>query len=1075
MVKESVSEEKEGSLLECSEELWVYLASKLLAPSELPMIQLGREILPFDLIRFVRDVSTVLFRESPSCQSHHDPYHNHFLIVNVANYVLEEIRSLNRSCLESKHLEKMMYSAVRSFGSSLARPFPKGKEPTVPTLSTSRIAVILRNGRSVPWNSEKILQAVLKAMLAQNMHGNGKELISEVLETIEKQAASVANRVTGHILDRGRNQIYLEEIQDCVEFTLDEMGLTSLRKLYSDYRKERFLVRRNRSLEASGSLLSDLVTPDLLARIDIASIGLSLVHSREEIAHFLVKTMHIMMNSKERAQTILLNARSLIEQDVEYRLFAARVLLTFVYEEVLDWSVQDGMLALKQAHVSGFSKCIQRGVALELLDKRCLKMDLSRLASLLNPLADFQFDFLGIYTLYDRYFLHERMVETTDGPPILSNSGKRRLEVPQYMWMRVAMGLSFLEPKPEEAAISYYSLYNSKRFCSSTPTLFNSGTTHPQMASCFGLTCSDEISSLHIDEENQCYPTGIFGLYAECARISKHAGGLGVDFSSVRGKGSLIQGTNGTGLGVVPFLRILNDLALAVNQGGRRRGVICAYLETWHNDVEDFLELRRTTGDERRRTHDLHTANWIPDLFMKRAARGEMWTLFRSNEVADLHDLYGKAFESRYLEYEKKAREGLIYGKVVRASALWKKMLEMLFETGHPWITFKDPCNVRSPQGHVGVIHGLNLCTEIALNNSRDEHFVCNLGSINLSAFVDLQNKTFFWDQLQETVHLAIRILDNVIDLTFYPTIPARKANLRHRPLGLGVMGWQDVLHLLDIPFESEEMIVLADQVTEFISWHACYASVELAKERGPYASFEGSKWSQGLMPLDTLELLEQERGMRIEVERTSWMDWDAMRTLIRKHGMRNSQVLSIAPTASISNIFGCAPSIEPDYRQLFTKSTLSGEQLWLNPYLVASLKKLERWDQEMFEEIKYAKGELGSIERIPLSVKKQFQNAFSIDPLYLVRAAAVRQKWVDQAISLNLFLGEPNLKNLSQLYLQAWVRGLKSTYYLKTKSASDIEDVTVSIKRKVREIAETKDVEVRRCSLSADECESCQ
>ncbi|WP_108624484.1 ribonucleotide reductase N-terminal alpha domain-containing protein [Candidatus Similichlamydia epinepheli] len=571
--------------------LWDYLSSKLLVPVDLPLIQADRDILAFDLVRFVKKVSHILFRgEDVSVFSGADAYRVHFLIVNVANRILAEVCELGRNCLETGHLEEIIRSASLSVKSENFI-FPKVvRDDSVPASSTERLSVVLRNGRIVSWNSDKVFKAVLKAMLAKNMHGtDGRELTADILTCVEKQACSVADRVTSHILEQGRSRIYLEEIQDCVEFTLDSMGLTSLRKLYASYRKERFLLRKSQSLESAGSFLSDLVTSDLLARIEIASVGLSLPNSRDELAQHIVRTMNVSMNRRERAQTVLLNARTLIEQDESYRFFAARILLTFIYEEVLDWSVQDGMVALKVAHVNGFQRFVERGVEIGLLDKRCLNFNLSYLASFINPLGDFQFDFLGIYTLYDRYMLHEREVDDlTSGTPILSHSKKRRIEVPQYMWMRVAIGLSFLEKKPEEAAVSFYSLYNSKRFCSSTPTLFNSGTSHPQLSSCFGLTCSDEIASLHSDESNRFYPTGIFGLYSECARISKYAGGLGVGFSSVRGKGSLIRGTNGLGLGVVPFLRILNDLALAVNQGGKRRGVICAYLETWHNDLEEI-------------------------------------------------------------------------------------------------------------------------------------------------------------------------------------------------------------------------------------------------------------------------------------------------------------------------------------------------------------------------------------------------------------------------------------------------------------------------------------------------------
>ncbi|MBS0656502.1 MAG: ribonucleoside-diphosphate reductase subunit alpha, partial [Verrucomicrobia bacterium] len=718
-----------------------------------------------------------------------------------------------------------------------------------------------------------------------------------------------------------------------------------------------------------------------------------------------------------------------------------------------------------------FEKYIDHGISIGLLSTDLKKFNLKAISQKINPMADLKFDFLGIMTLYDRYLLHEREESLQPTVLILDKKSKRRIEVPQFLWMRVAMGLSYNEKEKEEAAITYYSTYTSKKFCSGTPTLFNSGTVRPQLSSCYGLTTGDEIGSVKFDDKGRSYPSGIFGTFMNCAFLSKYAGGLGVDFTSVRGMGSHIKGTNGESQGIIPFLKILNDTAIAVNQGGKRRGVVCAYLETWHNDIEEFLELRKNTGDDRRRTHDMHTANWIPDLFIMRAIRGQDWTLFRASEVPDLHELYGQKFQAAYERYEQMAEEGKIWSKKVRAPVLWKKMISALFETGHPWITFKDPSNIRSPQDHCGVVHNSNLCTEIILNDSDEEHFVCNLGSLNLAAFIRADG-TVDKDDLARTIQVAVRMLDNVIDINFYPTIPAETANMRHRPIGLGLMGWQDALHMRGMPFESEEAVTFADEIMEFIAWHAYNASCLLAKERGAYSSFKGSKWDRGLMPLDTLELLEKERGVVIDVNRNSHMPWDELRARIKKHGMRNSNVLAIAPTATISNIFGNSACIEPDYRHIYSKSNLSGEFVSITPLLVQCLKRLGLWSKEMLEDLKYHKGELDEMTSIPAHVKCQFKTAFKIAPDWLLKQAAVRQKWIDQAQSLNLFLDKPDEKQISKTYLTSWKMGLKTTYYLKNKSVTDIEDASLDIKRKTQEMQQPT---VKACSLADPTCESCQ
>ena len=672
------------------------------------------------------------------------------------------------------------------------------------------------------------------------------------------------------------------------------------------------------------------------------------------------------------------------------------------------------------------------------------------------------FDYLGIQTLYDRYLIIDKQ-----------RKPHRRLEVPQLFWMRVAMGLFVDYAEGREAkVIELYNLYKSRRFCSSTPTLFNSGTLHSQLSSCYLYKVDDNIESIMV--------RGI----AENAFLSKWAGGLGGSWTSVRGTGSYIKGTNGESQGVIPFLKLHNDQLVAVNQGGKRRGSGCAYLETWHNDIADFLELRKNTGDDRRRTHDMNTANWIPDLFMKRMENREDWTLFRSSEVPELHDLYGKAFEERYATYEEQAERGEIFGKKVPALDLWKSMLKMLFETGHPWITFKDPCNIRSPQDHAGVIHSSNLCTEITLNTGEDETAVCNLGSIVLDNHLDSEGNLDH-EKLRASVRIAVRALDNVIDINFYPTEAAKNSNRRHRPIGLGVMGLQNALFRKGLRFDSEEAVEFNDEFMEAIAFYAFEASSDLADEKGTYSSFKGSKWDRGLLPPDTLELLENERGEKLDVPRTMRMNWDKLREKIQKQGMRNSNVLAIAPTATISNIMGTSPCIEPTYKNLFVKSNLSGDFVVLNTFLVKDLKERGLWNEDMVDQLKYFDGELTDIAEIPEDLKEKYKTAFGVGFEWVIDAASRRQKWIDQAQSVNLWLGSPSLKILSHMYRRAWRSGLKTTYYLRTLQASNIEKATVKVKKELGkgvsgdEKKEYTEAEVRACSLEAmrngEECEACQ
>ena len=877
--------------------------------------------------------------------------------------------------------------------------------------------------------------------------------------------------------------INIEDLQDKVQEELMRQGHFKVAEAYILYRAHRALLREAERVEeeAAAATADDpsqdsliLVRnnddstflwdgADLRKRIEYASLDLDLCLSEDEIERELRRSVFPEMNKSDLEKTIILNAKSLIERDADFSKFAARILLTFIYEEVLEWNiVDDGISELPAAHRKGFKSSLQKGIEIGRLNSRLREHEIDKLAEAIDPAADLDFDYLGIQTLYDRYLIVDKTTEN-----------HRRLETPQLFWMRVSMGL-FLgdSDNRSEKVIDLYRLYKGRRFCSSTPTLFNSATHHSQLSSCYLYKVDDSIESI--------MQRGI----AENAYLSKWAGGLGGSWTAVRGTGSYIQGTNGESQGVIPFLKLHNDQLVAVNQGGKRRGSGCAYLESWHTDILDFLDLRKNTGDDRRRAHDMNTANWIPDLFMKRMEAREDWTLFRSNEVPDLHDLYGSAFEQRYQEYEEKAKNGEIFGKTMPAIELWKHMLKMLFETGHPWITFKDPCNVRSPQDHCGVIHSSNLCTEITLNTGKEETAVCNLGSIVLDNHLNDEGEIDH-DKLRETVRIAVRALDNVIDINFYPTEAARCSNQRHRPIGLGVMGLQNALFQKDICFGSQEAVEFNDEFMEAIAYYAYEASSDLAKERGSYSTYDGSKWSRGLLPPDTIDLLEKERGKTIDVPRGGKLDWDSLRKKIKDQGMRNSNVLAIAPTATISNIMGSSPCIEPTYKNLFVKSNLSGDFIVLNSYLVRDLKKLGLWDKEMADQLKYHDGELDDIEEIPDNLKKKYSTAFSIDYNWLIEAAARRQKWIDQSQSVNLFIAKPELKTLSHMYRAAWSSGLKTTYYLRSLAASNIEKSTVSAKKEVRIQSDGEDKkeytaeEIKACSIEAmmngEECEACQ
>ena len=883
--------------------------------------------------------------------------------------------------------------------------------------------LIRRNGAVVPFEPNKIAVAMMKAFLA--VHGTQGAASASVRETVEELTQLVLRA-----LMRSRpagGTFHIEDVQDQVELGLMRGGHHEIARAYVLYRERRTQERTKVMARAAsapvqlhvleGGQRIALDTKYLQLLISSACEGLGADVQPEPILAETMRNLYDGVPMDEVYKASILAARTLIEKDPDYTFATARLLFHTIAREVLERDVSPADMS--QAYVDYFPGFIRRGVGAELLDERLLQFDLHRLAAALHSERDLNFDYLGLQTLYDRYFLHQ---------------GKIRIELPQAFFMRVAMGLSLNEIDRETRAIEFYEVLSRFDFMSSTPTLFNSGTLRSQLSSCYLTTVPDDLD-------------GIYESIKENALLSKYAGGLGNDWTRVRALGSHIKGTNGESQGVVPFLKVVNDTAVAVNQGGKRKGAVCTYLETWHLDIEEFLELRKNTGDDRRRTHDMNTANWVPDLFMRRVMEKGTWTLFSPSSVPDLHDKFGVNFERAYVAYEERAARGEITpSRTVQASDLWRKMLTMLFETGHPWITFKDACNVRSPQQHVGVVHSSNLCTEITLNTSDTETAVCNLGSVNLKQH--LKNGGIDHDKLKKTVATAMRMLDNVIDINYYAVKKARDSNMRHRPVGLGVMAFQDSLYELRIPYASDAAVTFADQSMEAVSYFAYWASSDLAKERGRYSSYKGSLWEQGVLPLDTLELLCVERGGFVEVDRTSSMDWDALRKKIASDGMRNSNCVAIAPTATISNIIGVDASIEPSFGNLSVKSNLSGEFTVINSYLVRDLKALGLWDDVMVMDLKHFDGSLSPIDRVPNEVKQLYATAFEVETQWLVEAAARRQKWIDQAQSLNIYMAGASGKKLDETYKLAWLRGLKTTYYLRTMSATHAEKSTVTAGR---------------------------
>jgi ribonucleoside-diphosphate reductase alpha chain len=885
--------------------------------------------------------------------------------------------------------------------------------------------IIRRNGAVVPFEPNKIAVALMKAFLA--VHGTQGAASASVREVVDELTNNVVRAL---VRSRpGGGTFHIEDVQDQVELGLMRSGQHDVARAYVLYRERRTQERAQQQQMAAEPAHPQLFVVDGGARVPLdmnylqgiiahACDGLGKDVSPEPILAETVRNLYDGVPLQEVYKASILAARTMIEKEPDYTYATARLLMHTIAKEVLGKELTQAEMGTE--YVNFFPLAIKKGVDNDLLNPELLQFDLPRLAAALKPERDLQFDFIGLQTLYDRYFLHVR---------------KTRIELPQIFFMRVAMGLALQEVDRETRAIEFYEVLSTFDFMSSTPTLFNSGTLRSQLSSCYLTTVPDDLD-------------GIYESLKENALLSKYAGGLGNDWTRVRALGSHIKGTNGESQGVVPFLKVVNDTAVAVNQGGKRKGAVCAYLETWHLDIEEFLELRKNTGDDRRRTHDMNTANWIPDLFMRRVMEKGSWTLFSPSNCPDLHDKFGAEFEKAYVAYEEKAARGEIKpAKQVQALDLWRKMLSMLFETGHPWITFKDPCNVRSPQQHVGVVHSSNLCTEITLNTSDSETAVCNLGSVNLVKHLkDGPNgKELDREKLRKTISTAMRMLDNVIDINYYAVKKARDSNLRHRPVGMGLMAFQDALYEMRIPYASQAAVEFADQSMEAICYYAYWASTELAKERGMYSSYRGSLWDRGILPHDSLDLLARERGGYVEVDRSSTLDWDALRKKIAQDGMRNSNCIAIAPTATISNIIGVDASIEPCFGNLSVKSNLSGEFTVINGYLVRDLKRLGLWDDVMVMDLKHFDGSLRPIDRVPQEIKQLYATAFEVEPQWLVEAAARRQKWIDQAQSLNIYMAGASGKKLDDTYKLAWLRGLKTTYYLRTTSATHAEKSTIA------------------------------
>ncbi|CAD5108604.1 ribonucleoside-diphosphate reductase subunit alpha [Zestomonas carbonaria] len=928
-----------------------------------------------------------------------------------------------------------------------------------------QLRVIKRNGTVVPYTDDKITVAITKAFLA--VEGGTAAASSRIHETVARLTEQVTATFKRRMPSGGT--IHIEEIQDQVELALMRAGEQKVARDYVIYREARANERKNATAEVAQPHPSIRVTKADGSRqpLDMGRLQTIIREACEGLAEVdgaliereTLKNLYDGVAEKDVNTALVMTARTLVEREPNYSYVTARLLMDTLRAEALGFlGVAESAThhEMAELYAKALPTYVEKGVEFELVDAKLKTFDLEKLGKAIDHERDQQFTYLGLQTLYDRYFIHK------DGI---------RFELPQVFFMRVAMGLAIEEPQKEERAIEFYNLLSSFDYMASTPTLFNAGTLRPQLSSCYLTTVPDDLS-------------GIYSAIHDNAMLSKFAGGLGNDWTPVRALGSYIKGTNGKSQGVVPFLKVVNDTAVAVNQGGKRKGAVCAYLETWHLDIEEFLELRKNTGDDRRRTHDMNTANWIPDLFMKRVFDDGEWTLFSPSDVPDLHDLTGKAFEERYEYYEELTKYGKIkLFKTIAAKDLWRKMLSMLFETGHPWLTFKDPCNLRSPQQHVGVVHSSNLCTEITLNTNKDEIAVCNLGSVNLvNHIVDGKLDLV---KLEKTVKTAVRMLDNVIDINYYSVPQAQNSNFKHRPVGLGIMGFQDALYLQHIAYGSDAAIEFADKSMEAISYFAIQASCDLADERGAYSSFDGSLWSKGVLPLDSLDILTEARGAKyIEVDRSATLDWAPVRERVQK-GIRNSNIMAIAPTATIANITGVSQSIEPTYQNLYVKSNLSGEFTVINPYLVRDLKARGLWDSVMVNDLKYYDGSVQQIERIPQDLKDLYATAFEVETKWIVDAASRRQKWIDQAQSLNLYIAGASGKKLDVTYRMAWYRGLKTTYYLRALAATSTEKSTINT-GKLNAVSSVIDEGFsaepagpapvpKACSIDNPDCEACQ
>ena len=929
---------------------------------------------------------------------------------------------------------------------------------------TVNFGIIRRNGKVTNFDANKIAVAMTKAFLA--VEGGKAAASSRIHDTVRELTKSVVDTISRRIPEGG--QVHIEDVQDQVELALMRGGEHKIARAYVLYREEQKRKRQEEVTEEAEEHLVNVTAIDgstkpldvnrLRALITEACHGLEGV-TEQSIFDDTCRNLFDGIKEKDVANTLVMSSRTLIEKEPNYSYAAARLLMDSLRFDALGFLGMNTNVAtqaeMADLYPSYFKNYVHRAVELELLDPRLAQYDLERLGQAMDANRDLQFTYLGLQTLFDRYFIHSR---------------DTRFELPQAFFMRVAMGLAINEIDREGRAIEFYNLLSSFDFMSSTPTLFNSGTLRPQLSSCYLTTVPDDLD-------------GIYGAIKDNALLSKYAGGLGNDWTPVRGLGAHIKGTNGKSQGVVPFLKVANDTAVAVNQGGKRKGAVCAYLESWHIDIEEFLDLRKNTGDDRRRTHDMNTANWIPDLFMQRVAEDQEWTLFTPNDTTDLHDLTGKKFEAAYVAYEEKAAKGEIsVHKKVKAVDLWRKMLGMLFETGHPWVTFKDPCNIRYTNRHVGVVHSSNLCTEITLHTNQAEIAVCNLGSVNLPAHT-IEGEGVDLAKLEKTINTAMRMLDNVIEYNYYSVPQARNSNLRHRPVGLGIMGFQDALYKMRMAYASEEAVTFADNSMEAVSYYTIKASTDLAEERGRYSSFEGSLWSQGILPIDSLRELAEIRGKYLQADTTETLEWDELRERVKTVGMRNSNTMAIAPTATISNICGVSQSIEPTYQNLFVKSNLSGEFTVVNPYLVRDLKDRGLWDEVMVNDLKYYDGSVLPIDRIPDDLKAIYRSAFEVDPRWLVEAGARRQKWIDQAQSLNLYMAEPSGKKLDNLYKLAWVRGLKTTYYLRSMGATHMEKSAAAPNSGSKtadasfalSASQSGSAAPKACSILDPDCEACQ